>query len=197
MTGPQKIYSERFANILQRAEKTRPHENPAAIPGLLSMMNDLQAEDFSLSKVMTTMNRDWDWTTNQLYSDGDLNAGLFMVPKGHRIPLHDHPQMTVFFKVLWGHLELKAYDWDTRFPFEGLAVQRADLTLDGASPTQLVQAERNNIHGIFALSDCAFVDLFLPPYCHEAGRVCTNYREKAWVNRGHERLMQLEAQLSS
>lgn len=192
MRQQEKIYSERFETILQVAENTRPHENHGAIPQILSMMNDLQAEDFSLSKVILTMNRDWDWTTSNLYSEGDLNAGLFMVPKGHRIPLHDHPKMTVFFKVLWGHLELTAYDWDERFPFEGVAKQRDHVQLNGASPTQFVGPKLNNIHGILALSDCAFVDLFLRPYCPEEGRACSNYREKAWIQRGEERLMELE-----
>ncbi|MDF1665348.1 MAG: hypothetical protein P1V97_26540 [Planctomycetota bacterium] len=197
MTQQEKIYSERFEKILQHTQITRPHENPTAIPSILSMMNDLQPQDFSLSTVIHTMNRDWDWTTTNLFAEGDINAGLFMVPKGHRIPLHDHPQMTVFFRVLWGHLELKAYDWDQRFPFEGLANPRSHVQLDGASQTQLVRPELNNIHAILALSDCAFVDLFAPPYCADSGRSCSNYREKAWVQRGGEKLMQLERVPSS
>lgn len=35
---------------------------------------------------------------------------IFALPAGAKLPLHDHPDMTVFSKVLWGEMQVAAYD---------------------------------------------------------------------------------------
>ena len=40
----------------------------------------------------------------------EFTVGVFLVPKGQRLPLHDHPGMTVMSKVLYGTLAITSFD---------------------------------------------------------------------------------------
>ena len=40
----------------------------------------------------------------------DYRLVLFFIKKGMKMPLHDHPNMSVYFKLLFGKLNMTAYD---------------------------------------------------------------------------------------
>jgi hypothetical protein len=46
-----------------------------------------------------------------IHDDAAMTIGIFQLPPGARMPLHDHPGMTVFSRLLYGTLHVRAYDW--------------------------------------------------------------------------------------
>ena len=49
--------------------------------------------------------------TQIIHNSHNFEMCIFFFPRGSRIPLHDHPNMTVFSKVLYGSLAMRSYDW--------------------------------------------------------------------------------------
>lgn len=45
-----------------------------------------------------------------VYEGSDFTVCIFKLPAGARLPMHDHPRMTVLSKVLWGDMAVTAYD---------------------------------------------------------------------------------------
>ncbi len=109
------------------------------------------------------------WSSRNLHRDPACEIGLFFLPRGQRIPLHDHPRMRVWMRVLAGRVQCTSYTWHT----PPLAHRRI-TTLDPSSPVWLVDPVADNLHELLALDDLCFLDVLRPPYLD--GRVCTYYR---------------------
>ncbi|CAI5744983.1 unnamed protein product [Peronospora destructor] len=45
-----------------------------------------------------------------VYEDKMVSIGIFILPPGVSIPLHDHPRMSVITRVLYGSMRVKTYD---------------------------------------------------------------------------------------
>lgn len=109
------------------------------------------------------------WANLRPHASETSEVGLFFLPRGERIPLHDHPDMHVYMRVLHGTLHVTSY---TRMTAD-LARRTADQDLDATSPVWLVEPHRDNLHTLRARTDVAFLDVLRPPYV--ASRVCTYY----------------------
>lgn len=139
----------------------------APIAELPRQLADLRWRDLGLSLADHLPTRSW--SNLRPYFSEACEVGLFFLPRGERIPLHDHPDMHVFMRVLHGTLHVTSYT----LAGHRLAHRTADADLDERSPVWLVEPHRDNLHTLEARSDVVFLDVLRPPYV--AGRVCTYY----------------------
>ncbi|KAG7400701.1 hypothetical protein PHYBOEH_004748 [Phytophthora boehmeriae] len=118
-----------------------------------------------------------------VYEDETFSIGIFILPPGVSIPLHDHPGMSVISRLLYGSLHIKACDLvpnkgaSTGNNSQYLARLRVDEVVTAPVTVELLP-ERHNLHELTGGADigCAFFDIITPPYDANEGRDCTYYR---------------------
>ncbi|WOL15294.1 plant cysteine oxidase 2-like [Canna indica] len=111
---------------------------------------------------------------------------IFFLPPSAVIPLHNHPGMTVFSKLLLGSMHIKSYDWldpVTSNVSPALANLRAAKLLvdsDFTAPCNtsiLYPTTGGNIHTFRAITPCVVLDVLGPPYSMKDDRDITYYRD--------------------
>ncbi|CAA0828439.1 Plant cysteine oxidase 2 [Striga hermonthica] len=132
----------------------------------------------------------------QLHECEQFSIGIFCLPPKSVIPLHNHPGMTVFSKLLFGTMHIKSCDWSSEFditndspatatlpkshPNNELRLAKIKVDSDFTAPCKtsiLYPAEGGNMHRFTAKSACAVLDVIGPPYCDPEGRHCQYYSE--------------------
>jgi cysteamine dioxygenase len=124
-----------------------------------------------------------------------FSIGIFCLPAKSVIPLHNHPGMTVFSKLLFGTMHIKSYDWlsdvvkntddaatDPTHPKSSDGVRLAKLKVNSeftapCGTSILYPADGGNMHCFTANTACAVLDVLGPPYCDAEGRHCQYYYE--------------------
>ncbi|KAJ8484319.1 hypothetical protein OPV22_016804 [Ensete ventricosum] len=107
---------------------------------------------------------------------------IFFLPPSAVIPLHDHPGMTVFSKLLLGSMHIRSYDWLDSTPSTKLRPAKLVVDSDFTAPCNtsiLYPTTGGNIHTFTAITPCAVLDILGPPYSREDGRDITYYRDYA------------------
>ncbi|GFP90356.1 2-aminoethanethiol dioxygenase [Phtheirospermum japonicum] len=126
----------------------------------------------------------------------NMPIGIFCLPPTSVIPLHNHPGMTVFSKLLFGTMHIKAYDWlnevdtdnsgtsvNSSAPIsqlDRLHLAKLKVDSDFTAPCRtsiLYPADGGNMHCFTAKTACAVLDVLGPPYCDPDGRHCQYYYE--------------------
>ncbi|XP_008808325.1 plant cysteine oxidase 2-like [Phoenix dactylifera] len=113
---------------------------------------------------------------------------IFCLPKSAVIPLHNHPGMTVFGKILFGSMHVKSYDWvdnpqnsrETIRNADGarLAKVKTDDVFKAPCETSILYpAAGGNMHRFTAVTSCAVLDVLGPPYSKSEGRDCAYYND--------------------
>ncbi|XP_051117932.1 plant cysteine oxidase 2-like [Andrographis paniculata] len=122
-----------------------------------------------------------------LHAGDNFSIGIFCLPPVSVIPLHNHPAMTVFSKLLFGTMHIKAYDWSNEADGNAIVVQPngsrlAKLKINSTftapcSTSILYPADGGNMHCFTAGTACAVLDVLGPPYSDDDGRHCQYYYE--------------------
>eukprot|EP00929_Paragymnodinium_shiwhaense_P085379 TRINITY_DN45781_c0_g2_i2.p1 TRINITY_DN45781_c0_g2~~TRINITY_DN45781_c0_g2_i2.p1 ORF type:complete len:406 (-),score=60.42 TRINITY_DN45781_c0_g2_i2:381-1598(-) len=165
-----------------------------------SLLDCLQASDLELqpSDAMR-LRRSTGVGYQEIYCGPDMTLCAFVLRAGARIPLHDHPSMNVFGRLLFGRLRVISYDiassryvaeearhnaeLDRQLPEGAVWVHsRTEEVLGPEAETFVLEPMHRNIHEFEALEDCAFFDVVAPPYDPAKGRDCTYYQ----ISSSHE-----------
>uniref|UniRef100_A0A0D9VFI0 cysteine dioxygenase n=1 Tax=Leersia perrieri TaxID=77586 RepID=A0A0D9VFI0_9ORYZ len=109
------------------------------------------------------------FTYLHVYNCDAFSIGIFCLPTSVAIPLHDHPGMIVFTKLLYGSMHVKSYDWvepavlaSSNKPVR-LGKLHKDDVLNAPCPIAVLYPQSGgNIHCVTSLSSCSFLDVVAP-----------------------------------
>jgi hypothetical protein len=122
----------------------------------------------------------------EIYSGPEMTLCIFMLRKGACIPLHDHPGMHVFGRLLFGKMSVLSLNLDpateekVQLPDGYCGASFRSCEVIGPSPvTYAVGPQDGNLHELRAREASAFFDILTPPYDPYEGRDCNYYRCEA------------------
>lgn len=171
---------------------------------VVALCSALRAEHFGIHvptpQIARTMSDVHYW---KLWESDSIDLGIFFMPPNSKIPLHNHPGMSVVTRVLYGAATVTSYDIMSESEVQRLEAgseivyQDATFSADAVNPekgsvswarvsrqgkfgpetTTWLDPRRFNLHNIQASSDigCAMLDIMVPPY-DNANRDCHHFR---------------------
>ena len=161
------------------SELTKPGPQ---IDALLTAMSAVDAAALGIDDVQ----RPGACTYLGIVEHADYAIAAFVLAPGAKIPLHDHPGMTVLSRVVCGSLQVTSFDVGA----DGKARRSSSIMTSADGPAALFPCQ-DNVHEFRAGADGACVlDVIVPPYDEDAGRAC-HYFEAAAIGDGVFRLREV------
>lgn len=147
---------------------------------LIRLTSELELADFGDTSIFRSEGKIINYFS--LVEENDFTIGIFILPPGGVIPLHDHPDMFVISRVLAGKLKVTSVDWlsetDREFgSLKGGVGKVSDVQKAEGSSTLVLYPKKLNLHEFRASKDhgCAVLDIIAPKY-DDGERPCTYYR---------------------
>ncbi|KAK6922059.1 Cysteine oxygenase/2-aminoethanethiol dioxygenase [Dillenia turbinata] len=176
--------------------------SPSDVDRLRLVLDDMKVSDVGLDPerpyFATTYTGTPLITYLHLYECEKFQIGIFCLPPSGVIPLHNHPGMTVFSKLLFGSMHVKSYDWVAELPDigdsnlnpshfrpPGVCLAKVETNSIFTAPCNtfvLYPAAGGNMHSFTALTSCAVLDVLGPPYSDAEGRPCRYFSEFPYIS---------------
>ncbi|XP_076062212.1 2-aminoethanethiol dioxygenase isoform X2 [Oratosquilla oratoria] len=167
--------------------------------GLLSNLtsNDINLEAALLTDRGNFESRDGAPVTYMLlYEDNDVTICVFILKRGVRLPLHDHPGMYGLLKVIHGSVSIQSYTMEpSRGNYEGIfsSIKHPLQTITAQDPACCLTPDMHNLHEIASVDGpAAFLDILSPPYGNDnrlgIERECHYFKEKDGSQTCHNRV---------
>jgi hypothetical protein len=134
----------------------------------VELVNNLTIKDLGCSKSFQNLRNYIQHGMNyiSIFDDPFYSVGIFYMPKGTIIPLHDHENMMGMSKVISGSIRIESYDRvsyknDQENYFEVMLVEDSVFSSNEVS---IFTPYSKNYHQITALKDTAFLNILVPDY---------------------------------
>jgi hypothetical protein len=130
--------------------------------------------DFKETPAEVLMNPIPDCICYSIFSEAVFSMCFFKMRRFHEMPLHDHPDMVVFFKLLRGELLVSTYEEVG----DGVCKKISRIiTADHKQSFFILQKGGPTMHSFICLSeDAVFLDIIGLPY-NDTDRKCTYYSD--------------------
>lgn len=178
--------------------------SPTDVQKLCHILDGMMAEDVGLSrnlqffKPRSNVGITPKVACTTIYQCEEFSLSIFFLPANAVIPLHNHPGMTVFSKLLLGKVHIKSYDLVSTDNSDDsnsippsqpkLAILKANSVFTAPCDTSvLYPTSGGNIHAFTAITPCAILDVMGPPYSKKDGRDCSYYRDIPYTALPYER----------
>lgn len=100
---------------------------------IMTLMDNMKPEDLGIHARRKARSPPGVIRTLSVLENEKLEVVVFVFPERAVIPLHDHPGMSVFSKVLYGSISMRSFDWVE-------PVSSADLEGEILTPYQLCRS---------------------------------------------------------
>jgi len=158
-------------------------QDSAAVLNVAECVRKVSAEDLGVIQSEYVSRRDRYIEYINVGECEDLTMCVFILPPLSRIPLHDHPQMTVFSKVLWGDLEIESYDLIKPVDTFGRALGKSNpKTRLKTAEVAVTYRDKSNVHTFLAHEWTAVFDILVPPYDVAHGRPCHYFSDPSNIS---------------